>query len=374
MSKSKVTSMNCVPNMGSPCSRRGALAILAVLCCTGPVLGAEPDALARPAIDSPRAAQSVMLAIARTQSRLIAVGERGIVVYSDNGGKTWQQAKVPVAVSLTNVYFADEKNGWIVGHAGVVLNSTDGGETWALQLDGRRAADLVLKAAQAKAVDGSEVSVRRLADAQRLVDDGPDKPFLTVYFETTKRGFIGGAFGLLLATDDGGVSWYPVSDRLDNPGGKHLYDIRRVGAAIYIVGEQGAVFRSTDHGLTFTTITTPYKGTFFGVTEAAAGGSVLLYGLRGNVLRSENGLQAWTHSESRTSNSISAGLLATDGSLILVDETGQVLRSTDDGRSFTSVALTGTMPFTGIIQKSDGEFVLSGARGTFRFSQKSFSK
>src|SRR5436305_1593689 len=74
---------------------------------------AQPkDVLERPALMSPRAARSVLLAVVRADKRLVAVGEGGIVLLSDDNGNTWRQVPVPVSTTLTNVYFADGKNGW----------------------------------------------------------------------------------------------------------------------------------------------------------------------------------------------------------------------------------------------------------------------
>ena len=74
-----------------------------------------------------------------TARAALAVGERGIVLLSDDSGMTWRQARVPVSVSLTAVQFVDAEQGWAVGHLGVVLHTEDGGETWHKQLDGERA-------------------------------------------------------------------------------------------------------------------------------------------------------------------------------------------------------------------------------------------
>ncbi|WP_430515935.1 WD40/YVTN/BNR-like repeat-containing protein, partial [Pseudomonas fluorescens] len=59
------------------------------------------------ALQSAKAAHSVLLAVTRAGERLVAVGERGIVLLSDDSGVSWRQAKVPVSVSLTAVQFVD---------------------------------------------------------------------------------------------------------------------------------------------------------------------------------------------------------------------------------------------------------------------------
>jgi photosystem II stability/assembly factor-like uncharacterized protein len=220
----------------------------------GAAAGVELDVLERPASLSARARDSVLLAIARADQRLIAVGERGIALFSDDDGASWKQAQVPVSVSLTNVHFPSSRKGWAVGHSGIVLHSADAGATWVRQLDGTQAAALMLSAAEKAAVQGNDsndnVAQSRLRDAQRVAAEGPDKPFFALHFFDEQRGFIVGAYGLFFSTEDGGRSWLPCHTRLDNPEAKHLYSISALGGSVYIAGEQGALFRSADGGRT----------------------------------------------------------------------------------------------------------------------------
>ncbi|MFI4940022.1 MAG: WD40/YVTN/BNR-like repeat-containing protein, partial [Burkholderiales bacterium] len=110
--------------------RPGKLLLLA--CCLLLSLPAQAfkDPLEQPARFSAIAARAMLPGVAKAGARLVAVGEHGIIVYSDNRGQSWTQAKVPVSVTLTAVQFPDAKDGWAVGHDGVVLSSTDGGQSW----------------------------------------------------------------------------------------------------------------------------------------------------------------------------------------------------------------------------------------------------
>jgi photosystem II stability/assembly factor-like uncharacterized protein len=61
---------------------------------------------------------------------------------------------------------------------------------------------------------------------ERLVSDGPDKPFLNVFFQGEgKAGFIIGAYNLIFRTEDGGKTFQSWFDRTENPGGFHLYEM-----------------------------------------------------------------------------------------------------------------------------------------------------
>ncbi|MET0266607.1 MAG: YCF48-related protein, partial [Duganella sp.] len=325
---------------------------------------AVPAALSQPALVTPKALHAAMLAVASAGQRLVAAGERGTILYSDDAGKSWRQAAVPVSVSLTALQFVDNKNGWAVGHQGVVLNTRDGGATWRKQLDGIQAAALVL--AEASAAFGPDRE-KELAQAQHLVDDGPDKPFLDLYFDSPTTGYVLGAYNLMFRTDDGGATWQPWQSRVANPKGLHLYGMRGAAGAIYLAGEQGLLLRSTDNGNSFGALPTPYKGSYFGVL-ATRSGALLAYGLRGNAFRSSDQGATWQQVPTGVQASLAAGTVTADGAVVLVSQGGDVLTSRDDGLSFAAQA-GGAPPLAAlaaVAQAGDGSLVVAGLRGLRR--------
>jgi len=309
---------------------------------------------------SPRAIQLTQMAVTRAGNRLASVGERGSILLSDDDGKTWRQVAAPTSVTLTNIAFSGERSGWAVGHSGVVLATTDAGLTWKRLLDGRQAADIELKAAQVANQRNTLESARRLANAERLVADGPDKPFFAVHFFDETTGIIAGAYGLAFVTHDGGRSWESVIDRINDAKGRHLYAIAVDGARLYLAGEQGALYRSDDQGKTFTALPSPAGGTFFGIT--AGGGELVAFGLRGNAWRSADGGTTWGK-VAMAPISLVAGIHLADGSLVLADETGRVLRSADGARSFQVMPASRLMPLTGLTQAADGTLVAASVSG-----------
>lgn len=351
--------------------RSRVAAMLLSLTCPLAVAAATPGALVPDLMEvaasaDVRALSAVQLAVTRAGDRLVSVGVRGTVLLSDDGARTWRQARaVPSSVALTDVCFVNDTLGWAVGHSGIVLHSRDGGETWVRQLDGRQAAQQVLAEAQAFEAAGQEGAARLLREAQRMVEDGPDKPLLGVSFTDERRGYVIGAYGLALATEDGGRSWQAFMARLPNPRGKHLYQIRADGARLLIAGEQGALFRSDDAGRSFAEVSTPYPGTFFGAL-ALAGDTVLAYGLRGNVWRSTDGGAAWTQIAIDQDSTITSGVRLADGALVLADESGRLLRSDDQGHRFSALKAKAPSTVTALVQLDDGALVLSGARGPSR--------
>lgn len=330
------------------------------------------DLLERPAKMSGHAARAVLLAVTRAGQRLVAVGEQGIVLLSDDHGVSWRQARVPTSVALTNVRFVSASLGWAVGHGGVIVHSSDAGETWVKQLDGKQLARIELEAAQAEAGAGGSAAQRRLADAQRWVADGADKPLFDIHFSDADSGLVVGAYGLILATRDGGQTWQSLRHLLDNPKGKHFYSIAANGAERYIAGEQGALYRSTDGGRGFAELKTPYGGSYFGVLRGAAG-ELLVFGLRGNAYRSGDDGASWQRVDTELPVTLTAGAQRSDGTLLLTDETGRLLHSLDGGRHFSALPVARPSPFTGIVQAVDGGLVLTSARGMSRLAAGSSS-
>ncbi len=349
-------------------SLRPALCLCAVgaISAVGAVAAAQasqaalvPRVLTQPALQSPKALLAATLAVTRAGQRLVAVGERGTVLWSDNAGLSWQQAQVPVQVTLTAVHFVDARTGWAVGHLGVILKTEDAGQTWTLQLDGVRAALAVADAARTS----SDERVQHAA--QRFDAEGPDKPFLDVDFSDAQHGFAVGAYNLAFATVDGGKTWTPALDRLPNAKNLHLYGVRYVGGHVFVVGEQGLLLKSTDAGSTFVALASPYKGSFFGLL-AARSGTLLAYGLRGHVLRSADQGAHWDDVQTGVPRSFSGAVELDGGALALLSQTGDLLLSRDDGRTVTAIAPQGgPLPACGAAAVN-GQLVLASLRGLRR--------
>lgn len=343
-----------------------ASAITAIAASGDGASRAVPDLLTQPAQANVRAASSLQLSVSRAGKRLVSVGERGLVLLSDDDGRSWRQAKqVPVSVALTQVQFVSDRLGWAVGHSGVVLHSADAGDTWQLQLDGVKAATLVADAARARAADGDAAAAKQLREAEALVQDGPDKPFLGLHFADAQRGWVVGAYGLALATTDGGKTWQSLVGRIPNPGGKHLYAVREEGGRLLLAGEQGTLIRSGDGGASFQRLVTPYAGTFFGALEVADG-ALLAYGLRGNVWRSGDAGATWNRIELAQAVTLTSALRLADGAVLLADESGRLLRGDAAASRFSPLA--GGLPtgLTSLALAADGALVVSGARGVSR--------
>ena len=267
---------------------------LAVLCTI--LSGCEPP---RPVtVDKTVVDKLLLLDATRASQRIVAVGDYGYVVTSDDDGTTWRSAKSPVQSTLTAVAFADDRHGWIVGHDAVILRSTDGGETW------------------------------------EQTYSAPDKeaPLLNLWFENSEHGYAFGAYGTFYETSDGGKTWNSRKV-LETDG--HIYAMARTGAGqLFLAGEAGTLYRSRDNGETWQALVAPYRGSYFGALGLPDGG-ILIFGLRGHAFRSHDGGDTWTSVDTGTEVSLMGGEVLANGSIVLLGGEGVILISRDSAKAFT---------------------------------------
>lgn len=341
--------------------KRLAFLIATTFALTG-AAHAGNDPLETPARLSDLAKARLITSLARAgEHAVVAVGQRGQILRSDDGGKRWTQARVPLSSDLTAVQFVDATTGYAVGHDGVVLKSEDGGATWVRLLDGRAANDLLLKHMQAiVAAGGGDDARKLLEEAKRNVDAGPDKPFLDLWFANATDGFIVGAYNLIFHTSDGGKTWQPWFDRTENPKLLNLYAIRPAGGALYIAGEGGLLLKLDTAAQRFKALESPYKGSFFGLVGTSTG--VLAFGMRANAFVSHDAGQTWRAAPTGLAASITAGDARPDGRVVLVDQAGNVAESRDGGDSFVRVTAQPPMPLTAVAFAGDS-IVTGGVRG-----------
>lgn len=368
--------MNNNNNEGVDVSRRGLLLVglgLGLQVLLAPTLAsttvafasaAMPGLLGQPATMTPRATQAVLTRVVVAGDRLVALGERGMVVLSDDGGRHWRQARVPVSVTLTSASFVDARQGWIAGHSGVVLHTSDGGENWSIQTDGIALAQASL--VQAQALPDTDVDrEHRVLQAQRLVDDGADKPLLSICFADALHGMVVGAFGLAASTDDGGKTWTPCRERLANPMSMHLYTIAHHAKTWVVAGEQGVLMRSDDDGASFTALRAPSERTLFTAT-ATRGGSFVFAGLLGAACRIDSGSPTVNAIELAAPLTILSSVELRDGRVMLLAQGGRVLASRDGGVHFAEQQLRRRVPLTSLVEAADGGLVATSMGGVSR--------
>lgn len=304
---------------------------------------------------------SVLLSVTSAGGRLVAVGERGHILLSDDDGDNWRQAGVPTGVTLTGVRFASATIGWAIGHSGVILHSKDGGETWIRQMDGVQAARLTLDAAEAAG------SGPRIKMARRWIDDGADKPFLALLALSETKVMAFGAFGLAMLSEDGGATWLAVDDRLENPRHNHVNAAISQDGRIILAGEQGLLLVSEDGGRRFHAIFSPYEGSLFEAV-LAPGGDVLVAGLRGHAYRSGDGGKSWNACQRPIEETIMSGIALADGRYVLATVGGHLMVGNSACTTFMPVDVPGSGPLAGLALTKDGTLALAGMAGVTRFA------
>lgn len=336
------------------------LAYAAAPAAAGPPAFALPlDVAARA---TPFAPVSPLIAAAQAGHRLVAVGWRGHIIYSDDQGKSWTQASVPVSVDLVALSFPTATQGWAVGHGGVILHSSDAGRSWVRQADGRSLGAATMRYYEELAKNGDAALAKTLEDARANNQNGPELPWLGVYFLDEREGYVVGAFNSIMHTTDGGKSWTPWMERIDNPKGFHLNAIVAVGPDLYIAAEQGTVFRLEQGATHFSALNTGYAGSFFGV---AGNSEVLLaYGLGGVAYRSGDNGRSWQKVETGVRAGINAGAVLPDQRMVLATQDGKLLLASVDGERFSALPLSGGMLFAGVVAAAPGTVLAVGMRGS----------
>jgi photosystem II stability/assembly factor-like uncharacterized protein len=342
--------------------------LIAMMVAAGVVFGAPAatggtfrDPLDAPAQATRLATTTQLGAIARAGSRLVSVGVRGLIVVSDDEGKTWRQVRTPVSVDLVAVRFVTARKGWASGHGGVILATADGGESWVKQLDGRMAVELLTAHFAALLAKGDAHAARLKQEVARNYESGPEVPMLDLWFDNEETGWAVGSFGIVLGTRDGGKTWLSWIEKVDNAKMLHYNAVRGVGGDIYLASEQGLLFKLDRSRERFLPVATGYKGSFFGVVGTRD--YAIAYGLRGSAYRSRDGGSSWQRLDTGVSGGLTNAALLDDGRLLFVSQDGRVVVTRDQGDTFKPVSVSRPDLFTDIAPAPDNRAVLTGRGG-----------
>jgi photosystem II stability/assembly factor-like uncharacterized protein len=289
--------------------------------------GTAGAALAAPDTDNAtwRAQHGLLLDVARAGNRIVAVGNDGNVLLSDDEGASWRVAKPATDELLTSVVFPTATEGWAVGQDETVLHSTDAGQTWTRQYT---------KAAA-------------------------DQALFTIISLAPGHLFSSGSYNLILETTDGGVTWKESKiDNLDDD--YHLNCAVNHGDDIMVTGESGHAFlRSAG---TWTPIKLPYEGSQF-ACATGADGSFYSFGLRGTAFRLMPGSKSWTKLESGTQRSFFGAANLTNGQIALVGSNGLVELLDPASGKMRELPRPTAETLSGVMEAKDGKLIIVGDDG-----------
>jgi photosystem II stability/assembly factor-like uncharacterized protein len=91
--------------------------------------------------------------------------------------------------------------------------------------------------------------------------------------------------------------------------------------------------------------------------------AVVLFGLRGTVLRSVDGGQIWQPVNTGLQVGLTAATVDVDGRILIVSQAGHVLVSRDDGASFKAAQIEQPVPAAAVIGATKESIVVAGPRG-----------
>lgn len=207
-----------------------------------------------------------MLAVDRRGEHTIAVGQMGLVMLEESPGK-WIKVDTGDPARLFSVSVNPEGFAIAVGEFGKVLKSEDGGRTWV-----------------SAAPDWSA-----FADEESF---GTGEPSMySAHVTDAGEITIAGEFGVMLRSTDRAASWRvlrPVTPGVPTIFATHFPD---GPGASFAVGQDGEMLISSDGGVTWARCTVPTDSNFLGV-DATADGHVVVTGMR-VMMRSENGGMTW---------------------------------------------------------------------------------
>ncbi len=248
-------------------------------------------------------------------------GDGGLVLRTDDAGRSWTRQNIEAKGSINDIYFRDKQDGYLLaGHQ--IFVTEDGGATW--RVVGR------FPASDFSGAEPELYSVRftskkkgwvvgSLSRRDSVVDslvfytaDGGTswnrqrvpaaEELIHLDFDGDKRGWIVGAGGAILHTRDAGETW----TRQESKTKATLYHVDFENSKHgWAVGEHGAILRTDDGGETWTVVDAPVRSTLLSVKFASEADGWIV-GRGGVILRSGDGGQTWVKQESHTKQNIYA--------------------------------------------------------------------
>ncbi|CAA0106772.1 Ycf48-like protein [Zhongshania aliphaticivorans] len=246
----------------------------------------------------------------------VAVGEAGLIMRTDDAGQTWKKEKSPTTLGLISVAHSGGRE-IAVGQMGVVLVregtsawkvSDSGSDMRLLKVDINSHGLAVAAGAFGtllRSKDGGNSWETIVPDWAALYDSGAgdtavirDEPTnYVVKVLEDNRIIVGGEYGQLNVSEDGGDTWSILyrHPEVDGDTAATFFDLKLSGKTGYAVGQAGLVIRTDDAGKTWTSVAANTKGSFFAVTYTGAS-KVFVVGQR-VAMKSINGGESWEQFE-----------------------------------------------------------------------------
>jgi len=180
---------------------------------------------------------------------------RTYLLKTEDGGFTWRTVLLRGAdanARLVRAVFADAERGWVFGETGVVFATWDGGAHWVRQAAPTK--HLLLGGAFADNAHGwlvgAGATILQTSDGGQNwqsanVHDGAGARFTAASFVGNRSGWAVGTAGRIFATTDGGRTWFEQSSNV----AEDLSDVKFIDTSEgWAVGSQGTLLYTRDGG------------------------------------------------------------------------------------------------------------------------------
>ena len=266
--------------------------------------------------------------------RGIAVGARGTVMTSGDGGRSWVAEKLETPLSLIDVAVAGERRVTVGQMGGIWVN--DSGEEWRAVDSGTEerlmavdmnAAGLAIAVGSFDLIllsyDGGETWEESPLQLAPHVEGNYDPHHFDVQVNPDGSALIVGEFGLILRTADEGRNWNIVHQGIASLSGVHV----RPDGTGFAVGQDGAVLRTLDGGKSWTSLDTPTSGNLLGVWSTGDG-EVTVSGMRYMIVSDDDGDSWRPVTDAEVNTNWYGKMVATASGIIAVGHSGRVIRVT----------------------------------------------
>lgn len=258
-----------------------------------------------------------------SSDRGFVAGDGGYLGVTNDGGKTWTKQTINTKEDISEIYFRNDDNGYLVAGRDMFITK-DAGRNWQKTLivnmsDFRgnapeflsiRFADKKLGFVIGSVLKTFKEEVRVVDSLLMRTNNGgenwsrvilPTKAELYhLDFVNDSKGWIVGAGGLILTTGDSGLNWTVQRSGTT----KDLYNIDFHDANNgFAVGEDGVMLRTENGGANWEIVKTAFPKTFLRVDFADEKNGWIV-GKKGTILRSSDKGKTWIKQESRTENDL----------------------------------------------------------------------
>jgi photosystem II stability/assembly factor-like uncharacterized protein len=279
-----------------------------------------------------------------------AVGSRGTLLATNDGGKSWQAKPQPTEDSIRDIYFADKDNGWLACERNIYdlrsndeprayfMKTVDGGEHWkrvnlrGANVDARLMRAIFSRGGRGWAFgEGGAIFTTHDSGASWTKSQAPTRYLLLGgTFIDENNGWLVGAGATILQTSDGGETWH--QGRLPNGTDVRFNSTSFVDSVRgWAVGSGGAIYRTQNGGRSWLPQISGVTADLLDVkfVDAIEGWAV---GAEGTVLHTGDGGAHWVSERSATPHALER-IFFTDrshgwavgfgGTIISYDSTGR---------------------------------------------------